>query len=204
MIVLRAPRRWLLAGLVGSTVILGLKLAQVSAMTPPELTTKPAPTRETSASPKVTAVTKPAGRRSDEWQGLLVEPTSFSSCRGAHNCGSALGCHAGWCGACLSADDCESGEACVLDHCLTRASVGCESRQDCREGEFCALTGLTGDVRSNAGLRSYCLATSGGEPDQPTRHASDAPERVTRSDLEDLRESVRSAAATLRLAEETL
>lgn len=106
-------------------------------------------------------------RPADEWQGMLVDLSQRQYCEASAYCGFALAClEDRACGPCQRDDQCGQGEACVLDHCVAAANVGCRSRTDCGaagEGALCVLSGLTGgEPRGNSAMRSYCQAAVGG------------------------------------------
>jgi len=106
-------------------------------------------------------------RPADEWQGMLVDLSQRQYCEASSYCGFGLAClDDGACGPCQRDEQCASGEACVLDHCVPRDSVGCRSRSDCvADGEdaLCVLSGLTGgEARGNSQMTSYCQAPRGG------------------------------------------
>jgi len=94
-------------------------------------------------------------RPANEWQGMLVEREGQSECRRGHVCGLALACLQGRCGPCRSDRECETGEVCVLDHCLLQANVRCRSAAQCGQG-LCILSGLSDDPRGNKEMRSLC------------------------------------------------
>lgn len=131
--------------------------ARMAAVTAPAL---PAP-----VTAPVTAATFP--RPPEEWQGMLVSAENRQYCEASSYCGFALAClEDNACGACTADAQCATGEACVLDHCIRAANVGCRSRADCgAEGPDarCMLSGLTGgEPRGNSEMISFCRRSSGG------------------------------------------
>jgi hypothetical protein len=119
------------------------------------------------ASSEVADVLHP--RPAHEWQGMLVNLSQRQYCEASSYCGFALAClDDRRCGPCQRDDQCASGEACVLDHCVAAANAGCRTRAECGgagEGALCVLSGLTGgEPRGNTGMRSFCRASSGGTP----------------------------------------
>lgn len=146
--------------------------ARAAVVTPPAL---PAPTTA-----PVTAAT--FQRSPDEWQGMLVSTVDRQYCEASSYCGFALAClEDRTCGACTADAQCADGEACVLDHCVRAANVGCRSRKDCAsEGEDarCLLSGLTGgEPRGNSEMTSFCQRSSGGIVQD---EAAPDPRRATR------------------------
>lgn len=105
-------------------------------------------------------------RPSSEWQGMLVDTSMQSFCDGKSACGLAMACKNNLCGACLGDWECESGESCVLDHCVVSQNITCNSATDCGEGELCVLSGYSSDLRGNETMEAYCQATVSGS--QPT------------------------------------
>lgn len=137
-------------------------------------------------------------RDADEWQGMLVDMSMRQLCDESSRCGLGLSCLAdGKCGPCERDADCAAGEACVLDYCLPASNVECSAREDCAhvsDDAYCVLSGLTGgEPRGNSDMRSYCLASSGGDaPDPETTSPrfvgrAEAPSFDRRSLLDDLR-----------------
>jgi len=105
-------------------------------------------------------------RPAREWQGMLVDVSQRQYCEASSYCGLALAClDDRKCGPCQRDDQCASGEACVLDHCVASASAACRTRADCAPDELCVLSGLSGgDPRGNTGMRAFCRPSSGGRP----------------------------------------
>jgi hypothetical protein len=101
-------------------------------------------------------------RDPNEWQGIRVETCREQYCETSDQCGLALACIDGGCGACFADSDCARGEVCVLDHCLLDELATCRSYQDCDEGEVC-IFGLSGGVpRGNEDSPTECIGSSGG------------------------------------------
>ena len=94
-------------------------------------------------------------RTADEWQGMTIDE-SQPVCDTSERCGLATACIAGRCGGCTADQDCASGEACVLDHCVRSDLVACRSRTECKDGELCVLSGVSPDARGNSDMRAYC------------------------------------------------
>ncbi len=106
-------------------------------------------------------------RDKDEWQGMLVDLSMQALCGSPDGCGMAMACVNGKCGPCKSDRQCDTGEVCVLDHCVPHDNVTCRSRRDCGAEEWCVLSGYSSDVRSNTNMQALCLASSGGESQMP-------------------------------------
>lgn len=60
-----------------------------------------------------------------EWDGMLVDLETQPPCEDSAHCGLARACKGGRCVACEADSDCESGAACVLDHCVAAQQVRC-------------------------------------------------------------------------------
>jgi hypothetical protein len=107
-------------------------------------------------------------RGAEEWQGMPTdEPRNVPFCDASGDCGLARACIDHRCVGCARDQDCQSAEACALEHCLPRENARCRYRRDCAPGEFCILSGYTpGDVRGNAEMRSGCVADTGHMPDE--------------------------------------
>jgi hypothetical protein len=108
-------------------------------------------------------------RPAHEWQGMRVDLSQRQYCEASSYCGFALACLGDQqCGPCQRDDQCAAGEACVLDHCVVAANVGCRTRADCAgagDDAMCVLSGLTGgEPRGNGEMRSFCRSSSGGTP----------------------------------------
>jgi hypothetical protein len=109
-------------------------------------------------------------RPASEWQGMLVRLEDMPVCE--DHCLSPFACVDGRCAPCTKDGDCESGELCVLDHCLLQQNADCQSRADCADEQFCVLSGYPLPVehvfpnpktyRGNEGMRSYCQDLRGG------------------------------------------
>jgi hypothetical protein len=106
---------------------------------------------------------------------MRVDLSQRQYCEASSYCGFALACLGDQqCGACQRDEQCASGEACVLDHCVVAANVGCRTRADCAgagagpgagDDAMCVLSGLTGgEPRGNGEMRSFCRSSSGGTP----------------------------------------
>lgn len=102
-------------------------------------------------------------RAPTEWQGMLPDPELEWAC-GEILCAKARACVDGRCVPCVSDEECEAGERCVLQHCVPSANVECVTRADCdAPDELCLLSGLSGSGgRSNADMVAYCLSPGGG------------------------------------------
>ncbi len=113
-------------------------------------------------------------RDPNEWQGMLIDQSIQPECDVSAHCGLALACIHNRCGPCTSDSDCNSGEECVLDHCVIAANVVCRSRSDCPDGELCVLSGYSHDPRGNSDMRATCLAPTGGR-EEPAHTAAGEP-----------------------------
>jgi hypothetical protein len=126
---------------------------------------------------------------------MLVDLSMQARCGPGDACGLAMACHGTRCGPCSTDRDCESGEICVLDHCLHEEQAECRSRTDCDDGELCLLSGYSSDLRGNRELTSRCLAAEGGQARETTNPAGSseynlpAPARLV--PMEDLLEEAR-------------
>ncbi len=105
-----------------------------------------------------------------EWQGMQVHLEDLPTCN-AH-CLAPFACVHGQCMPCSRDLECESGEACVLDHCLISANVGCRSVSDCPEDSLCVLSGYRRfgpndaipeaiSYRGNEEMTAFCRANGG-------------------------------------------
>lgn len=113
-----------------------------------------------------------SSRAPSEWQGMQFDVADASECRVEHSCGLALACIEERCGPCVRDDQCENGEACVLDHCLLRSNVHCRRASDCPNDDLCILTGISDDPRGNGDMNAICSAqyvAKGTERDPQTQ-----------------------------------
>ena len=102
-------------------------------------------------------------RDPNEWQGMLVNTTLQPECARSEQCGLAMACIEGRCGACRNDAQCDGGEVCVIDHCVPATQVTCRSRRDCAGSEsFCILSGYSSDPRGNDEMTAFCQEASGG------------------------------------------
>ncbi|PTL83443.1 hypothetical protein [Vitiosangium sp. GDMCC 1.1324] len=140
---------------------------------PASLGRTPAPAPRPERGPGALPPRTPQPRDPNEWQGMQVDLAVRALCGEANHCGLAAACTDGHCGPCATDADCDSGEACVLDHCVRQENVECHSRRDCPGEQLCALTGYSSDPRGNAQMRAYCLDPREGtpRPAEPTRPA---------------------------------
>jgi hypothetical protein len=85
-------------------------------------------------------------------------------CEQSNQCGLALACQGGFCGACSSDADCADGEGCALQICLRLPYIGCRSNADCSgPTSHCISNGYTGGhPRANEATVTRCLAIGGG------------------------------------------
>jgi hypothetical protein len=95
-------------------------------------------------------------RDASEWQGMLVDLSIHPQCVSSEDCGLARACIDGACTACSKNLDCAAGEVCSLDHCVVSENAECSGRSDCQDGQKCVLTGLSNDLRNNAGMKALC------------------------------------------------
>lgn len=106
-------------------------------------------------------------RPESEWQGMLVDVSTQSSCESIDGCGLAMAClDGGQCGPCGEDSDCASGEACVLDHCVVESRVECHRTSQCGDDEVCMLSGYSAGVRGNEDMSAVC-SPSHGEAESP-------------------------------------
>lgn len=102
-------------------------------------------------------------RPESEWQGMLVDVSTQSSCESIDGCGLAMACLGGTqCGPCDRDSDCAGGEACVLDHCVQQSKVECRSESQCGADEVCVLSGYSDGIRGNEDMSARCQPTAGG------------------------------------------
>jgi hypothetical protein len=111
-------------------------------------------------------------RDPDEWQGMLIDLDAVPPCESSATCGLARACKEGKCLACQVDGDCDSGEVCVLDHCLLRQLAGCRRRRDCEKGSMCLLSGYSGGARGNAEMQSRCVDPKSGVGVRPRPSAA--------------------------------
>lgn len=104
---------------------------------------------------------RPAG----EWQGMKVDESETWPC--GESCSMARACVGGMCVPCTQDDQCQTGEVCVLDHCVQEKLVECRRAADCGSPEaLCVLTGYTsGDLRGNRDMRAHCSFPDSGRFD---------------------------------------
>lgn len=126
--------------------------------------------------PGATAPPEYYPRDADEWQGRLVEVSTREPCNDFGGCGRGRACVEGVCGPCKADADCMSGEACVLNNCVSATKVNCRSRKDCPTGSLCMLVddGTASGWRGNAGLVAVC---SGSDESKaiPRHHDAESP-----------------------------
>jgi hypothetical protein len=128
-----------------------------------------------------------------EWQGMLISTDAAPPCDASATCGLARACKAGKCVACAVDDDCATGEACVLDHCVVRELATCRSRSDCASGSLCILSGYSSEARGNEGMRSLCLNPASGASTIPAPQPA-PPDPRTRLPDDDLLHRAAEAA----------
>jgi hypothetical protein len=90
-----------------------------------------------------------------EWQGMSVD-YRLVPCSDEGFCQRALACIDGSCDACSSADDCQVGEVCAVEHCVLAKLAKCTSYRDCPNGEVCVLSGYSDDLRGNGAMEAAC------------------------------------------------
>jgi hypothetical protein len=115
----------------------------------------------------------PRPRAEGEWQGMKVDDAETWPC--GERCSMARACVEGECVPCHEDDECDSGEVCVLDHCVQEKLTECRKAADCGAPEaLCVLTGYTsGDLRGNGDMRAHCSYPEGGQPDEVAAPAGD-------------------------------
>jgi hypothetical protein len=134
-------------------------------------------------------------RDPQEWQGMLISTDAAPPCEASATCGLARACKVGKCVACAADDDCASGEACVLDHCVVRKLATCRSRGDCASGSLCILSGYSSEARGNEGMRSLCLNPASGASTIPAPQPSPPDPRTKLPDDELLHRADETAGA---------
>jgi hypothetical protein len=110
---------------------------------------------DTSTDPERSAAIARGPRDPAEWQGMPVHRLSIP-CSDEAACQAALACIDGHCDACSSSDECQTGEVCVVEHCLLAKLAKCTSYRDCPSGEVCVLSGYSDDLRGNGAMEAMC------------------------------------------------
>ena len=141
---------------------------------------RPAPTPAPRREPAMKLELHP--RAPEEWQGMRVL-TAQPGCETSATCGLGLACVGTRCGPCKNDGQCLSGERCAMDHCVPAAGVTCHSMHDCAGGELCVLSGYSADPRGNTGMKSTCLASTGGSDAVEDAPAPAGPERTDFGDF---------------------